>query len=169
METLISEPFFSFLFVGAGLAFLLFEVFVPTGGVLGVLSLGSICFGIYGLFHQGRTFLAVAATAGTGVAVLFGLRFGLRRLAFRGSLPPETVNSVDEEIEGLLGKEGVTTTPLRPAGMALIEGKKIDVVTQGGYVGKDARVRVVDTTGNRVVVRVVSPEGEPSAGRPFGG
>ena len=44
-------------------------------------------------------------------------------------------------------------TPLRPAGMALINGKKVDVVSIGDFIEKDCAVEVVEISGNRVVVR----------------
>ncbi len=66
---------------------------------------------------------------------------------------PDTSTSVDMRIVDLVGKEGVTTMPLRPAGMAIIDGNKVDVVTMGDFIEKDIPVRVVDNSGNRVVVR----------------
>ena len=45
-------------------------------------------------------------------------------------------------MEVFLGKEGVTTTVLRPAGMAEFDGVKLNVVADGEYIPKDARVRV---------------------------
>lgn len=157
MEVLISEPFYSFLFLGLGLVFLFLEVFIPSGGILGFLSLGCIAFGIYGLFYQGRPLLGAGAIAGTSVAVILGIRFGLRRLSFSGSLPPDVVTSVDERIETLVGKRGVALTPLRPAGMALIEGRKVDVVTLGDFLDRNVQIQVIDNAGNRVVVRAVRP------------
>jgi len=157
METLISDPFCSVLFIGVGLILLFLEIFVPSGGILGLLSVGSTVFGIYGLFYQGRSLLGVGAIAGTAVLMILGIRFGLRRLSFSGSMSPGMSSSVDERIENLVGKEGVTHTPLRPAGMAIIEGRKVDVVTQGDFLDKNVAVRVMDTAGNRVVVRAVRP------------
>ena len=155
MEVLISEPFYAFLFIGLGLVFLFLEVFIPTGGILGILSLGCISFGIFGLFHQGRSLLALAALAGSALAVILGIRFGLRRLSFTGSMTPEVSTSVDHTIEKLVGKQGVAHTPLRPAGVAIIDGKKVDVVTRGDFLQRDAAVEVLDTEGNRVVVRAL--------------
>ena len=48
---------------------------------------------------------------------------------------------------------GVTTTVLRPTGMAEFEGVKLNVVADGEYIPKDARVRVDHVEGARVVVR----------------
>jgi membrane-bound serine protease (ClpP class) len=68
-------------------------------------------------------------------------------------MTPESSTSVDRRIADLVGHEGITSTPLRPSGMATIDGRKVDVVTLGDYIDKDVPVRVVDNSGNRVVVR----------------
>ncbi|MBT9138270.1 MAG: hypothetical protein DDT31_00821 [Syntrophomonadaceae bacterium] len=53
----------------------------------------------------------------------------------------------------LIDKEGETITVLRPAGAARIDGKKVDVVTEGVFIPEHTRIKVVAVTGNRVVVR----------------
>ncbi|MBT9131803.1 hypothetical protein B9J77_01180 [candidate division NPL-UPA2 bacterium Unc8] len=53
----------------------------------------------------------------------------------------------------LIDKEGETITMLRPAGAARIDGKKVDVVTEGVFIPEHTRIKVVAVTGNRVVVR----------------
>ncbi|MEI6564233.1 MAG: NfeD family protein [bacterium] len=57
--------------------------------------------------------------------------------------------------QGLLGKTGMTQSELRPAGYALIDGKRIDVVSEGGIIDKDLPVIVLKVEGSRVVVRKV--------------
>lgn len=56
----------------------------------------------------------------------------------------------------LLEREGVAFTLLRPSGTAVIDGQRVDVVTEGGLVEKGTPVRVVAVEGLRVVVRPVS-------------
>ncbi|MDD2497965.1 MAG: NfeD family protein, partial [Desulfitobacteriaceae bacterium] len=48
-----------------------------------------------------------------------------------------------------------TVTPLRPAGTAEIEGDRIDVVTEGGFIPREAQVKVVKVEGTRIVVREI--------------
>ena len=52
----------------------------------------------------------------------------------------------------LLGAEGVAETELRPAGIALLNGRRSDVVTDGEFIPRGGHVRVVDVSGNRIVV-----------------
>ena len=58
-----------------------------------------------------------------------------------------------KELEELVGRKGTTITMLRPAGTALIDGQKIDVVAEGTYVPKGSAIEVVQVEGHRVVVR----------------
>ena len=53
---------------------------------------------------------------------------------------------------------GVAYTQLRPSGTALINGKRVDVVTEGSLIEKGTAIRVVDTEGLRVVVRALGAE-----------
>lgn len=55
--------------------------------------------------------------------------------------------------ELLLGREGVASTPLRPSGTGLIDGRRVNVAADGEFIEKDCRIKVVEVEGNRVVVR----------------
>lgn len=52
-----------------------------------------------------------------------------------------------------LGREGVALTLLRPAGTALVDGRPVDVVSEGAFIAAGTRIVVVAVTGSRVVVR----------------
>jgi membrane-bound serine protease (ClpP class) len=54
-----------------------------------------------------------------------------------------------------VGDLGQSAGPLRPAGKARFGSELVDVVTQGEYLAKDARIEVIERRGNRVVVRAV--------------
>jgi membrane-bound serine protease (ClpP class) len=57
--------------------------------------------------------------------------------------------------EALVGASGVALTNLRPSGVALIGGERIDVVADGEYIEKDRKVRVVQVEGSRIVVEPI--------------
>ncbi len=95
-----------------------------------------------------------------GIATLVWV---IKKVTLKGMLSPETSTSVDTRLNAqLVGHEGSTLTPLRPAGMALIDGNKVDVVSGGTFIDKNARIRVVELSGNRVVVRSIE-EGRSEA------
>jgi len=64
------------------------------------------------------------------------------------------------ELATLLHKEGIALSPLRPAGFARIDGRRVDVVTRGEMLDKDCPVRVVEVQGNRVVVAHLARAGK---------
>jgi membrane-bound serine protease (ClpP class) len=61
-----------------------------------------------------------------------------------------------ENLTKLIGKRGMAYTPLRPAGIALIEDQKVDVMTEGGFIERNRAIEVVLVEGNRVVVREIA-------------
>ena len=52
-----------------------------------------------------------------------------------------------------LGREGVCTTDLRPAGTIVVDGEPLDVVTEGNFVKAGDKVKVINVDGSRVMVR----------------
>jgi membrane-bound serine protease (ClpP class) len=52
-----------------------------------------------------------------------------------------------------IGREGVAQSPLRPAGAALIDGQRLDVVAESGVIDSGSRIRIIAVNENRLVVR----------------
>lgn len=135
----------------AGLGLIVAETFMP-GVVMGLLGLGGIGVSTYFGFryHWGIGLTQVVVALGV---VPLSLYVASRRLGLRESLAGSVSFSQDYTV--WLGREGEALTELRPAGIVLVEGKKLDVVTAGELVEKGRRVRVVKVEGNRIVVRAV--------------
>jgi membrane-bound serine protease (ClpP class) len=57
----------------------------------------------------------------------------------------------------LLGRRGITVTPLRPIGRVRFGSSEVDVETEGEYIGSGLEVEVMTVEGSRVVVRI--PDG----------
>jgi len=52
----------------------------------------------------------------------------------------------------LLGKEGIAEMNLRPAGRALFGNDRVNVIARGEFIEKGSAVRVIETSGSRIVV-----------------
>lgn len=63
------------------------------------------------------------------------------------------------EEKELVGQVGVALTDLRPAGKVKVQGRKIDVVTEGEYVEQGRQVRIIDVHGNISTVESVDENG----------
>lgn len=61
--------------------------------------------------------------------------------------------SADPTLESLIGAQGTAAANLRPAGIARFADRRVDVVSEGGFVARGTRVEVVRVEGRRVVVR----------------
>ena len=65
----------------------------------------------------------------------------------------EGFSSTDEdELKVLEGATGKALTDLRPAGSALFGEQRVDVVSDGMFISKEASVRVTKVEGRRIVV-----------------
>ena len=63
--------------------------------------------------------------------------------------------SGSDDLEYFLGKEGITTTILRPAGTADFDGIKLDVVSEGEFIKNESKVKIITVKGRRIVVREI--------------
>jgi membrane-bound ClpP family serine protease len=149
-----------------GLSATALELFIPSGGVLGLLSLVCLLSAVGLAFHQntwaGMGFLAAVVV---GVPCVLGLavrwwpstRMGRRLLL---EVPTEDEVLPDSELrrglKSLLGKVGEARTLMTPSGAVLIEGRTINALSEGLTIEPGQRVRVVEVRGNRVVVQPTS-------------
>ena len=144
-----------FLFV-IGMALAIAEVFLP-GAIMGLIGLIFVLASIYLAFQAGFVALGwtlvIVTVASIPVMVILWLKVLNRVLAMKQT--QEGYTSAQVELKELVGQEGIALTQLRPAGMARINEQKVDVVSDGEVIERDSRVRVIEVTSNRVVVRAV--------------
>lgn len=145
------------LFV-VGIVLLLLELFVIPGfGVVGVLGVAAL-LGAIGLSWWKLGVLEAVGAFGLSVAVVGGLLWYLPHSRAGKAMVLSEVQtgtaSTGPAVE--LGAEGVTATPLRPAGMVRFAERELDVVSEGLFVDAGTRVRVTRVEGSRVVVEPVA-------------
>lgn len=162
----------------AGLAALVLEVFVPSGGVLGFLSVMALLAGVTLAFvEQGAWFgMATLAVTGMAVPVALGLAFRLfpetplgRRVMPAPPRPDEVVPDADRRtlLRGLVGRRGRTTTELLPWGGVDVDGVPYEAVSESGPIAKDVVIEVAGVQGGAVVVRAaLAPPTETPRPRP---
>lgn len=144
-----------------GFILLLIELFVIPGfglcGISGLASLGYACYLAFEKFES--PWPGWGALLGTIAILIVFIVFlprtrACKRLRLNAKQESQEGFQVHfPALEELVGKSGDTLTMLRPAGAAKIEGKRVDVVTEGTFLPKNTRVKVVRVKGNRVVVR----------------
>ncbi len=153
-----------FILIGVGFVFLAGELFLPSGFFV-VISAGCIVIGVGLTFSAGPT---------TGLLALIGVLIAMPTLStFLFKILPRTpigrqflltkpredatlaAMPAHMELEKLRGRTGRTLAPLRPAGVADFDGRRVDVITEGMMVEGGQWVRCIDVRAGRVVVRPV--------------
>ena len=154
------------LLLALGLGLIVAEIFFPSLGLLSVLATVAIVAAVVMAFQESNALgvrfliaiaLLVPATIVTGFKLFPRSPLGKRMVVSGPSFA--VAPGSDPRAAELLGKQGTVETDCRPAGMARLDGRRIDVVTRGEYIDAGQSVRVVDVQGNRVVVaRAERPE-----------
>lgn len=141
-----------------GILVIIAEIFIPSMGILSLLAGGLIFYSLFFVFSQispaaGMVFLGVdmvlvPVLIYAGIRILAASPLSLqRKLSAR-----EGVVSQSPDLDTWMDKEGEAMTDLRPSGMALIEGKRLDVLTDGEYLDSGTKIVVTGVRGNQIVV-----------------
>jgi membrane-bound serine protease (ClpP class) len=154
---------------GAGLVLLFLELFVIPGfGIAGVAGIGALLAGlslsmigggasweyiIRAVSHVVFSLLLALLASLLMLRWLPRLPFGRRLILETGLGTGQMYASAPEGDISWLGKQGITISPLRPAGIAEIQDQRIDVVSDGEFIESEAPIIVTRVDGNRIVVR----------------
>ena len=143
-------------------ALLIAEVFVPSFGLIGILAFASLVGGIYLFFEHstlagwigiGAAFVLVPGVLIAAYKFMPHTRMGkVLILQTPKSEPGSGIPDV-EVIRGLVGREGVAVSMLRPVGVVRFADLRVECMAESGYVDKNSKVRVIKVDGTQVTVR----------------
>ena len=112
---------------------------------------------------RGPAFTLGAGLLGGCILVLLLMRFLPNAPIFRAFIAKQELAggaSLDDKAavagsEKRVGWTGEALTDLRPSGKAVLSGQELDVVADGAFISKGAKVRVLEQDGMRIVVREI--------------
>ncbi len=143
-----------------GLLGILWELHVVPGhGLPGILGAGVLLVAVLWAFGLPFLFVGIETIATAIVLTVIAFTMTVRavpqnawtqRLALAAAQGPEYVASGD--YRELRGRLGTAVSYLRPAGIASIDGRRVDVLTEGEFIAQGTPVRVVRVEGARVFV-----------------
>lgn len=142
-----------------GVVVIIAEIILPSGGILSIAALGVFGYSLFIVFNEISMIIGFSFVAADLILIPVLVIVGLKLLArspvtLRKTLSrKEGVSSQSSELESYVGTQGNAVTDLRPAGIAVINGKRVDVVTRGEYLEKDSAIIVTAVTGNQIIVR----------------
>jgi len=157
----------AFLLLGIGIILLIAEVFIPSGGVITVLSalslLGAlICAGNAWWTSNQAGFWGFVTAMVLLLPVVVGGAFYVwpstplgKRAILEAPTPHEVASFVEQEEKygRMVGQHGETLTMLNPAGIVRIDGHRVHCQSEGVILESGLTVRVISAKGNRVIVR----------------
>ena len=148
------------------------EIYLPGGvvGFLGATALIAAAIIGYQTFPSPWDLISVIAVILlSGVCIWLWIRFFPRsKMGRKLTLDADgsQFKAAAPASETLLHHEGEALSPLRPAGVALLNGQRVDVVAESTWIPAGARVRVIEVAGNRIVVRQIAPPNQPHGEAP---
>jgi membrane-bound serine protease (ClpP class) len=145
-------------------ALLIAEVFIPSGGILSIFSMGCLMAGLVIFFKHNTTMGIVGITVALimipavliiAYRILPDSKFGKKvflspPVRQKGDAIPDM-----DHLKDMLGAVGSVITPLRPVGMADFDGSRIECVSESGFIDNEKNVKIIKVEGTQLTVRVV--------------
>jgi membrane-bound ClpP family serine protease len=161
MSTELAWPI---LCIVAALVLLVVEVFIPSGGLIGLLALGLLALGVWKAFLVStatglKTLLAllVLVPATIALAVHLWPRTPMGKQALLKAPAPEDVQpDWGQRLDLLVGQFGRAVTPLRPSGLVDFDGRHLDGLSEEGLIPAGSLVRAVRARGGQLIVRMAT-------------
>lgn len=145
-----------------GILCLIVEMFTPGFGVAGGVGFLSLIAAIvmqlgWGSPQMALLIIAIVLCIIVLALVIFIRSFQRGRLSRSFLVLNESIDSASSSLsndsaKALVGKFGTAVTALRPAGIAEIDGKRLDVMTAGAFVAKGSGIRVTAVDGVEILV-----------------
>ncbi|MEX0928386.1 MAG: NfeD family protein, partial [Balneolales bacterium] len=158
-----------------GVLLLIIEIFVVPGfgipGIAGIIlvifsllasMVGNVGFNFPEIRYMSGPIWTMVATLVLGIALIISLARHMpqskafNRLVLANTTGTSYGYTSATTVEDLIGLEGVALSTLRPAGTALIDSRRIDVVSDGDFIEKGEKIKVITSVGSRVMVSRVS-------------
>ncbi len=146
-----------------GVILILAEVFIIPGfGIAGLSGFTAVLVSLFFIFPN--TSIAInVLLAVVLITLMIGIfmikKVGSSRFWSRISLKNNSENYFSSASKkDYLNREAETMSKLRPAGTIKIDGKRVDAVSEGGFIEKGKKVEVISVSGSRIVVREISEE-----------
>ena len=153
--------FILLIFIG-GIALIGLEMFIP-GGIVGTVGVVTLVYAIIYVNKSTYYIVFILVISLILAVILFYVNRNvfhkklmfLDRLVLNDSISTKDGYVASESRLELLGQKLIAYTDLRPAGVAVLENEKLDVVTDGDFVEKGNKIEVIRVEGMRIVVKKI--------------
>ncbi len=145
-----------------GISLLIIELVVPGFGLPGVGGIAFVALSIIMAMNSiGTAVISLLVTIVLSIIVaILLIKFGykspyLDRIILKTKQEKESGYISSSIKKDYIDKEGIVYTYLRPSGTVQIENEKIEAVSEGEFIEKGAKVKVIKVKGPRIIVKRV--------------
>ena len=151
------------LFV-VGLLLLLAEIFfIPGFGLAGIGGIAAILASIFLTFGNivQATYSILIALSISVIGFFLLIKYipstrTWRKFVLSTEQKKELGYTIEtKDLKRLTGEKGIVITPLRPSGIAEVNGKKFNVLTRGEYIDSNTKIKIISVEGNKIVVEAI--------------
>ena len=143
-----------------GIALIVVEMVIPGFGIAGLSGGAAVIAGLIvssksfgaAMFSLAIVVLLLCIAALIVFKVVFGKGRKNSKLVLNDSITGGSTDISALDAKDIIGKDGTTLTALRPSGIAMIDGKRLDVLAEGEYIEKGEAVKVTAIQGLRISV-----------------
>jgi membrane-bound ClpP family serine protease len=168
---------FGFLLLGITIFLLSLELFVPSGGLIGVVAGIAALASLICFFRYDSTWGLVATMSYVVIGPIVGvfafrwwLNSPMARNMILGGVDPDLLEGEDDsamsvehvrqermaQLRQLIGAQGVAVTPLRPIGTVRINGQRLDAMAESGVIDSGSQLVVTDVYDNQIKVKSIN-------------
>lgn len=147
-----------------GVLLIIIELYIPGFGFFGVTGLVLVSVAIVMSAEDLTTGVMLMASCwiigGLGVYILFkfGVKKGpLSKMILKSNMGSENYLPYDpKSMEGLLGKEGIANSMLRPAGTGIFDDQTLDIQSNGEFIKSGEKIKITKVEGNKIIVNRIN-------------
>lgn len=142
-----------------GILLLIAEMFVPGFGVAGISGVVLLVIGIVLTARTPFEAFIMVIILIILIAIVISV---VLRSATKGKLAKKLIlnltskqelgYSASKDSTDMVGKTGTAVTTLRPAGIGEFDGVRLDIVTEGGFIDSNTKIKIIRVNGSRIVV-----------------
>lgn len=142
----------------AGFLLIAVEMLVPGFGLPGIAGIICLVAGILMTADTVEEGLTITVIVVVLLAVMLTIMMTVLKkvkppIVLQDEMRPEDGYLTTSDLEYLVGKEGVASTDLRPAGKCNVEGVEFDVRAEGRYIVRGTKVKISCIHENTIMIR----------------
>ena len=137
------------------------EIFLIPGfgvtGILGIIGIVSSIFISFGINNIAAATLVIFISLIVDIVLIILIaRFFVKSKDLKRNVILDSDTSgynSSVSYNDLLNKEGIADTFFRPSGYIIIDDKKYDAISEGEFIDKGSKLKVILVEGNKIVVK----------------